>query len=329
MRHRKRLAIAIIILCVFGTSGGLWTACKRREQPVQRRDVTVNEAAHTLLYLPLYHAISRGFFAKRNLTIRVVTGGTATNAMAALLGKSADFAQADPMYVPISRSHGAATKVVAQVVARIALWAVTTDPNMRTLDAVTLKHKTVTTHPRPMTAYTYTNLLARSLGLDPDTDIKILQNQPGSELAPLLTNNASIAITIEPQVSIAVSRGAHVVYSFASRDQIFTGLLTRDDVIRDHPDVVRDVVASFQEALDDIHASPDRALETAVKYFPGVSRDVLAAALQRLNADGVIPRSVRVNEDSWNRAVAVRIDSGDLKPPVPAYNECVDNTFSR
>jgi NitT/TauT family transport system substrate-binding protein len=324
--HRKGIRFHIGVICMVVLSSLVWGAgCVRREQaPIEH--VTINEAARTLLYLPLYHAIDRGFFAKRNVAVSVVTGGTATNAMAALFGKSADFAQADPMYVPIARSHGASAKVVAQVVARVALWAVTTDSRIKTLDAQALKGRTISTHPRPMTAYTYTVRLARDLGLN-EPDFRILQNQPGAELAPLLANKASVAVTIEPQVSIAVARGAHVIYSFANRDQIFTGLLTRDDVIQQRPGTVKAVVAAYQDALDDIHSSPERALATAVKYFPGVERSVLIAALQRLTRDRVIPTTIRVDESSWNRAVAVRVEAGDLKPPIPTFAECVDNHF--
>src|SRR4051812_37861159 len=71
------------------------------------QDIVINEAAHTLLYLPVYHAIERGYFRDEGLEVSLVTGGTATNAVAAIVSGDADVAVADPMYAPISQSKGA------------------------------------------------------------------------------------------------------------------------------------------------------------------------------------------------------------------------------
>ncbi len=151
------------------------------------KTVVINEAVRTLLYLPLYHAKEKGYFKDEGLDVEIVTGGTATNSFAAMLSGDAQFAQADPMYVPISRQKGAKTKVVAQVVARIAVWGVTMEPAIQTMDsAKVLKGKKISTHVRPMTAYTYTLELIKDLGLKPDVDVTIVQSQPGTELVPLL-----------------------------------------------------------------------------------------------------------------------------------------------
>src|SRR6266404_6389999 len=87
-----------------------------------RKRVVINEALRTVLYLPLYHAKEKGYFAQEGLDVDIITGGTATNSFAAMLSGQANFSVADPMYVPISREKGGRTKVVAQVVARIAVW---------------------------------------------------------------------------------------------------------------------------------------------------------------------------------------------------------------
>ena len=68
--------------------------------------VVINEAARTLLYLPLYHAVQKGYFKDAGLDVEIVTGGTATASFAAMLSGEADFSQADPMYVPIAREKG-------------------------------------------------------------------------------------------------------------------------------------------------------------------------------------------------------------------------------
>ena len=111
----------VVILILWGASDSKQNSdySASREKGTK---VVINEAVRTLLYLPLYHAIEQGYFKEQGLDVEVVTGGTATNSFAAMLSGEADFSQADPMYVPISREKGSKTKVVAQVVGRIAVW---------------------------------------------------------------------------------------------------------------------------------------------------------------------------------------------------------------
>jgi NitT/TauT family transport system substrate-binding protein len=98
------------------------------QAPAKLQKVVINEAVRTVLYLPLYHALEQGYFRDEGLDVQLVTGGTATASFAAMLSGEADFSEADPMYVPISRQKGGETKVVAQVVARIAVWGLAMDP---------------------------------------------------------------------------------------------------------------------------------------------------------------------------------------------------------
>lgn len=289
-----------------------------KQQPPESKElqkVTINEALRTLLYLPLYHAKESGFFEKNGLNVEIVTGGTATNSFAAMLSGDADFSQADPMYVPIANEKGSKTKVVCQVVARIAVWGVTMDSSVSDMSKQSIEGKKISTHPRPMTAYTYTIKTIRDAGLEPDKQVEIVESQPGTEITPLLQGQSNFALTLEPNVSTAVNKGAHVVLSYPKLlgDQIFTGLMTRDDYISQNPDVVKSVIKSYQEAFNDIYQNPDAALATAKKYFPQLEEGVLRMAINRMIDEKVIPTSVLASDESWNKAVAERVKIGDLK----------------
>ena len=181
------------------------------EQSPTLKKVVINEAVHTLLYLPLYHAQQKEYFKDEGLDVEIVTGGTATNSFASMISGNADFSQADPMYVPISREKGAETKVVAQVVGRIAVWGSTLPPDIKAMDASTLQGKSIATHPRPMTAYTYTLKAITDAGLIPDKDVNIIQSKPGTELIPFFDKKAEFVMTVEPNTSIAETKGAHIV----------------------------------------------------------------------------------------------------------------------
>lgn len=291
--------------------------------------VVINEAVRNLLYLPLYHAKERGFFADEGLDVEIITGGTATNSFAAMMSGEADFSQADPMYVPISREKGSRAQVVAQVVARIAVWGVTKDPNIQQITKDTLKGKTIATQPRPMTAYAYTIKMINDLGLLPEKDVRIIETRPPNEIIPFLNGQADYAMSIEPATSTTVSQGAHVVFSFPQLlgDQIFTGLMATEEYILKNPETVQAVVNAYQRALQDLHQNPQNGVTTAKAYLPQLDEAVLQLALKRLTDEKVFPRDTRVSEESWNRAIKVRVSVGDLKDSASA-SDCIVSSFA-
>lgn len=304
------------------TGGSLLSSSRGRSEAVSRPRVVINEAARTLVYLPLYHAQRKGYFTKVDL--QVVTGGTATNSFAAMLSGEAQLAQADPMYVPISRQQGSDAVVVGQVVGRVAVWGVSFDPSIRALSASSLRGKRISTHVQPMTAYTYTSLLLNQLGLEPDRNVTIVQNRPGSELAPALNNAADVVMTVEPAVSLGEEQGGRVVYSFATAlgDRVFSALMTTQRYLRANRQTVLHVVTGYQRALDDLHAYPDSALATARAFFPQVAEGALRRAVVRLLADSVVPTSVTISERSWDAAVGARIAAGDLRQRSSREQSC-------
>lgn len=291
------------------------TPATTKPAPPPKTKVVVNEAARTLLYLPLYYAKGTGCFDREGLDVQIITGGTATNAFAALLSKEADIAIADPMYVPIAREKGNQTRVIGQVVGRIAVWGVAMDPKLTSLSKASLRKRTIATHPRPMTAYVYTLKAVRDVGLDPEKDVTILQVTPGSEIVPLLNGQADVALTIEPQVSRAVANGAHIIYSYPDLlgDRIFTGLMTRDDYLRDHRDTALRVVRCVQRSLEAIHANPQSGVPVARSFFPQLDESLARAAINHIVSEHVMPSSVLVSNDSWDKAMRARLEVGDLK----------------
>jgi ABC-type nitrate/sulfonate/bicarbonate transport system substrate-binding protein len=142
------------------------------------------------------------YFEQEGVQVEIVTGGTATNAVAALISGDADIAQAEPMYAPISQSGGSDIVVVGQIVGRIGLWAVVRPGSHRAFDAAGLRGAGIITHPQPMTAYTYTRLFLEQLRLG-DRDVEVIQTKAGTELAAYRAErSADFVVGVEPTISI-------------------------------------------------------------------------------------------------------------------------------
>jgi NitT/TauT family transport system substrate-binding protein len=325
----NRLLRIVVVLVVLAALIWLfwarpWINKSNVSSPPTSQKVVINEALRTVLYIPIYHAKERGYFKEAGLDVEIVTGGTATAAFSAMLNGEADFAVADPMYVPISQQKGSDTRVIAQIVARIAVWGVAKDGNIPANDSAALRGKRISTHQQPMTAYTYTVKTLRDAGLDPEKDVFLITGAPGSEFAAFSSGDAEVMFSLEPNTSRAILRGAKLIRSFPADlgDQVFTGLMTRGEILRGKRSVAEGIVRGIERALDDLQSNPDVALTSAKKFFPQIEDAVLKAAIKRLVDESVIPKSLVISKESWDKAVKVRLESGDLKRSFSLEESC-------
>lgn len=298
--------------------------------PAHAEKVVINQAAKTLLYLPLYIAQQQGFFKAEGIEVSIVTGGGDSQAFAAVLSGSADMGQGDPMMVPISRQRGGPGKIVGNIVGKVAFWGVATDPKIEMIsDPKGFSGKRVVTYPRPMTIHALQLRNLKVANLTPGKDSTIVQAQFGAELAPLFSGDADISMTIEPVVSQALARGAHIVYSFPEHYGEFalTGLMIKDEAIQNGSKRLQHILNAYQRALTFAHQNPDAAVDIATKEFPDIDRTVIQSAVRRMLEEETIPRSVVVSLQSYQQAVQVRRDVGDLEREVP-FSEAVDNRFA-
>jgi NitT/TauT family transport system substrate-binding protein len=255
----------------------------------------------------------------------VGTGGD-EKTWAAVIGGSAQFGVADPTFIAIASQRGQPGKIVSTLVNGVPFWGITKNPQVPMVKtAADLKGFTVATFPSPSTAYTLQRRMFEQAKMQP----AIREGGFGTLLSLVESNQADIALELEPNVSQALTRGYRIVYSLADiyGDFTITGLTTSPDYIGKNPEVVRGAVQALGEAMIFLHTYPDEATLILAKRFPEINRDVAAAALKRVLAAGIIPRAPKVDRAAWEKALQLRIDAGEVKKPADAM-EFVDNTFA-
>jgi len=319
------LVLVVVVIVLVG-----YAFLSHRSTAPKTEKIVINQAANTLLYLPLYIAKDNGYFKDEGIDASIVTGGGDSQAFAAVIGGSADFGQGDPMMVPISRQQGGPGKIVGNVVGRVAFWGVAVDPKITPITKPQdFAGKRVVTYPAPNTIYALQERALLAGGLTLGKDSFITQAAFGTELAPLFAGTADITMTLEPVVSQALAKGAHIVYSFPEQygDYPLTGLMVKDDLIQKNPDLVQHVLDAYQKALTYAYQNPDGAIAVAVKEFPDVDKTIIANAVHRMLTEGTIPKVVTVSKDEYAKAVSVRRDIGDLQKDV-SFEDAVDNQFA-
>jgi NitT/TauT family transport system substrate-binding protein len=311
------LAIAVFLTCL--APGG--AKASPATQPI-----TIAEFGDLLIYLPVYIAQEQGFFFTNGLDPKFVTTGNDDKTFAALVSGSAQFGISDPTFAAIAKSRGSGGKVVAAVVTGTPFWAVAKNPAIHDIaEASDLKGYTVATYPSPSTAYTLQSTMFRDGGLEP----KIRQAAYGTLLPLLDSEQADIALELEPNVSIAVKNGDHIVYSLARRypDLLVTGVEITEDFAKAHSDMVQNFVRALDGAEKYAHEHPDKAVEIAQAHFPDLDKTVVHDAVMRMLDEGTIPASAMIAPKSWTNALQLRVDAKDL-PSIAAADGVLDNSFA-
>ena len=300
-------------------------------QPATSQEMTeINfvEAVHNLGYINLYVGQHAGIFEKNGLKLNVSAAGGDTQAFAAVLGKSAQFAIGDATMAQMSRERGGPGMVVGAVIQRAHFFGVS-----KNLDTITdpqqFKGLTVTTSPDPNTNYAVTKKMLEENGLEVGVDTKILEVSPGTEIGSMLAGQSDMAITYQPNVAAAQAQGAKIVWDFASYMGPFnnTGIMVLEEYVQENPDVVQALVTSFEEASRLQYSNPDFAKEVAQKEFPDLAPEVVNAAIDAQNKYKIPAETVVIDRAQWATMIDMHKYLGDIEGTL-SFDDMVDNSFA-
>ncbi len=292
------------------------------------KKVRFTEAVHNLGYINLYVGQHAGIFEKHGLDLEVSAAGGDTQAFAAVLGGSADFAIGDATMVQMSREQGGPGVVVGTVVQRAHYFGVS--KNLEPMSAPSeFEGLTIVTSPDPNTNFSVAKRMLESAGLAIGQDAQILQVNPGTEIGAMLAGQADMAIAYQPSVSSAVAQGAQVVFDFASYVGPFcnTGIMVLPSTIERDPEMVQALVTAFEEASRLTYADPDFAKEVAKKEFPDLDPAVVEAAIDAQLEYRIPAETVIVQRDQWDNLMDMQVYLKNVQGTVP-FEEIIDNSFA-
>jgi NitT/TauT family transport system substrate-binding protein len=323
----------LIILClltVFAIGGFLFYKNQYQQNSTNNKltKIKVAQFADVFLYMPLYIAKDKGFFEKQGLDVDIVSTGGDDKTYAAVISGDAQFGIADPTFVAIARSKGQGGQVIASIVNGVPFWGVTKKKEIPEIkDPKMLKDYSVATFPAPSTAYVLQEEMFEDGGLKPN----IKQAAFGTLLTQLETGQADIALELEPNVSTAVNQGARIVYSMPERygDFAITGVSVSEEMIQKNPEEVQRFVNAIEMALVFARENPTEAIEIASKRFPSLDKEVVAQALKRMIDTNTLPKTTVISQEAWDKAIDLRIDSGDLKATIEEARKTLNNSFSQ
>jgi NitT/TauT family transport system substrate-binding protein len=292
------------------------------------KEVNFVEAVHNLGYINLYVGQHAKIFEKYGIKLNVSAAGGDTQAFAAVLGKTAQFAIGDATMAQMSREQGGPGIVVGTVVQRAHYFGVSKNLQPIT-DPKKFKGLTFVTSPEPNTNFSVTKKILEDNGLKPKADTKILEVNPGTEIAAMLAGQADIAVAYQPSVANAMSQGAKVVFDFASYMGPFcnTGIMVLPEYAKANPDVVQGLVSAFEEASRMTYAKPDFAKEVARKEFPDLPAAVVNKAIDMQLEFKIPAQSVKTDPKQWENLITMQKYLGNVKGTI-AFKDIIDNSYA-
>lgn len=281
----------------------------------------VSAAFKSVFYLPVYFAQEHGYFKEEGLDVRIDVASSSTNALAAVISKSADFSLHGPEWTAISFGRGAPVKVVGGTLNRLGVW-LTCKSSFAFKDFASLKGATISTGAMPTTSTSAFLKIVRKAGLDPKRDLNLLEVPLGNEVGPLAAGQADCAVLYEPGASQAEAQGYKVVSAFSREigPYTFSAISTRQDI---DPKVSQKLVSGLDRALKAIRKDPEAAVQSGLKLFPNLPPEVVRKSVTRLIEDGVFADSVAIPPQALTDALQTQVELGNLAK-VPADPRWLD-----
>ncbi|MCH4809815.1 ABC transporter substrate-binding protein [Vreelandella neptunia] len=298
--------------------------------PLQADDmdtILINEAFHSLLYLPVYVAKHEGIFNNHNIDVPVVrSAGSGPAALASVLAGESQFSVHGPEHVGFAQEQGGSGKAISAVANSAPVW-VLAHPDLDYDSPADLAGKEVVVGLAPGTSNTLIRRLIADAGLEGEVDVTEVQN--GSELGPVLSGRGDIAVAYQPQVEQGISQGLEIIHAFTDDypEYAFSTINTSQEMIDENPDLVKRFVMAINDSLELIHSDADIAKAVARLEFGDLQGEVVDAAVQRMIENSVYPESVMITEDAFTNAIEMQQFVGNIKGDM-FYEDIVDASFA-
>lgn len=293
--------------------------------------ITVAEPVHLIGYLPLYVAIHEGYFAEEGLDVSVVqaTGGAHVTAVVsgdafAVIGgvDSYNFANqgnADPIIAIVNCVNRANVYLFARK-------GLIPGENM----ADFLKGKTIIAGRYGGSPNVLTRYLVKSVELDPDTDVTLLENADASTVTAMLKyGQGDIGNGGEPQISEGVTAGIFEEPFVAFPDlgdYAYSVIGVKQSAIEGQSDLCAAFVRAMVKALKVVQEDRATAEKVLLLEFPTLTDEGRKAALDRAYEDNLWSVDGFISQEAVDTCMEVVSVSG-LYEGTWDYEKMVDMSF--
>lgn len=293
----------------------------------------------SLNHLGLYVAMGLDLFSKYSIQVERVSMGGGANVANALVTGDLDFGSLSTINVARLVAQGRPVRIVASQY-EMEIWALLLNPQLRSrvTKLSDIRGLTVGVSAIGSGSWGFANLVAKSQGMDPSRDIRIVPlGNIFALLSGLRSGRVDSIVTWEPGTSEAVMRGTgyplldlqdeaqHLQFMGAPRSLVEV-IAVRDELAQARPELVRKVVQVLNEAYSWIHGhSAEEVTALVGTVLKDVDPQVLLQAVRR-SIPGV-PENASIRRATYEVAVRKLVEGGAL-PRYVEFAEAVNCSFA-
>jgi NitT/TauT family transport system substrate-binding protein len=249
--------------------------------------VRYEEVVRSVLYVPMYVALSQGYFRDAGLDVTMKTSQGTDKGMAALLSGSADIVLIGPeasIYVANSESP-VKPKIFAGLTATDGFFLMAKKP-IEKFDWNMLKGKTIMSFRPGSNPDVFLEAALRKNGLNPKVDVKLVNNiGPAARTGAWMAGQTDYAIFLEPEAgSIERSGNGFALASIGKEvgPVDYTVFTTTDAYIKKNPEIVQAWTNVVARAEKYVATAPSADIAKQIsEFFVGLSQAELVEAIDR------------------------------------------------
>ena len=261
-------------------------------QSPELRSLTVAEPVHLIGYLPLYVAIHEGYFAEEGLDVTVVQATGGAHVTAVVSGDAFAVIGGVDSYNFANQGNADPILAICNCVNRANVYLFARKGLIPGEDmAAFLKDKTIIAGRYGGSPNVLTRYLVKSVGLNPDTDVTLLENADASTVTAMLRyGQGDIGNGGEPQISEGVTEGIfeEPFVKFPDLgDYAYSVIGVKQSTIETDPETCAAFVRALVKALLTGQEDRTTAERILAMEFPTLSEEGRTAALARAYADSL------------------------------------------
>jgi NitT/TauT family transport system substrate-binding protein len=240
--------------------------------------------------LVLWVAKDTGIFAKNNLDVQLVffTGGT-TAVMAMVSGDTPIIQSSGPAVISATLAGAEAVYVAGGIVSLD--YQLMTAPEIKTAEQ--LKGGAVAVARFGGAADFVARFALNKLGLNPLKDVALVQvGSTPDRLTALETKRVQATVLVPPTTFVAQKKGFYLLADVATQGLAYQhqGAVTTKRIIREQPQLVRNFVKSYIEAVHRMKTDRATGLKILAKYLRLDDKDILERTYDNSITENKLPQ---------------------------------------
>jgi NitT/TauT family transport system substrate-binding protein len=269
--------------------------------------VRYNEVVRSMLYVPTYVAMTKGYFKDAGLDIVLSTANGGDKSVAALLSNSADIALIGPESSIYVQNSDSPTKIP------IFCGLTSTDGFMlmgrqkvEKFDWKSVKGKEFLGFRPGSTPLLFLEEALRMNGVDPHKDVKLNNNVAiPARVGSWLSGQNQYGIFVEPDPSqFEIDGKAHFLASIGETvgPADYTTFMATDKYIKDNPSVIQTFTNVIYKAQQWTASQPPAEIVKAIAdFFPGVNPQAMTRAAERYRRLNIWKSTVKIEPKAMER----------------------------